>query len=260
MTEKKTLSSPDGDGQSSNSALSALDHLKSKGNFGSAQKASKHVQFILKQYLRHKRHPVIAEIGIGVGATCFWLATQLKNKGTIHLFDWEDRIHIIGEVLRSQGFGNITYHSNSRKVFDGYYWPLAKIALANRTLTEPVFFDFVYLDGAHMFHQDGPSACILKGLIRPGGFILFDDADWSINASPSLKPSVFPESANWFTPEQRDTAHIGMICDLFFEMDADWERLELPVLDQSSRRLYRRNRYRRSYSRVTALARRLLKI
>ena len=48
-------------------------------------------------------------------------------------------------------------------------------------------FDFVYLDGAHNWFVDGLAFFLADRLLRPGGWIILDDIDWTYETSPALK-------------------------------------------------------------------------
>jgi predicted O-methyltransferase YrrM len=46
---------------------------------------------------------------------------------------------------------------------------------------EPAY-DFCYLDGAHDLHIDGLAVVLVERLLRPGGWLLLDDLDWTYEA------------------------------------------------------------------------------
>ena len=58
-------------------------------------------------------------------------------------------------------------------------------------------FDVVYLDGAHTFIHDGLACCLLKELLKPKGYLLFDDMYWTCsknNENMYLKwKELYPE-------------------------------------------------------------------
>jgi hypothetical protein len=38
-------------------------------------------------------------------------------------------------------------------------------------------YDFIFFDGAHVFHHDAPAAAVLREMVAPSGIFLFDDYD-----------------------------------------------------------------------------------
>lgn len=52
---------------------------------------------------------------------------------------------------------------------------------------EPVY-DFVYLDGAHNFTIDGLAVVLAEKLLRPGGWLLMDDLEWTYRDNPAWEP------------------------------------------------------------------------
>lgn len=53
-------------------------------------------------------------------------------------------------------------------------------------------FDFCFLDGAHTWDVDGFAYLLVERILKPGGLIIFDDLDWSIARSPSMRHLDFP--------------------------------------------------------------------
>lgn len=54
-------------------------------------------------------------------------------------------------------------------------------------------FDFCFLDGAHTWDVDGFAYLLVERVLKPGGLIIFDDLDWSIARSPSMRHLDFPK-------------------------------------------------------------------
>jgi len=78
----------------------------------------------------------------------------------------------------------------------------------------------VFLDGAHTWAHDALAFFLADRLLRPGGHIDFDDFDWSLARSPTLRPSVFPRTAEDFTEEQIECRQVESILDLLVRRDA----------------------------------------
>lgn len=47
-------------------------------------------------------------------------------------------------------------------------------------------FDFCFIDGAHSWDADGFAFFLAEKLLRPGGWLLLDDLDWSFASSPTM--------------------------------------------------------------------------
>jgi len=166
----------------------------------------------------------IAEIGVDRGATTYELVKILRIGDVYDLFDREDSTlfrHL--KSVQSYGSCRINIHSNTSKIFDSYVWSLAKIYLEAHTQSNAVeLFDAVYLDGAHTFPVDAPAACLLKEMVKIGGYLVFDDVKWSLASSPTMNtPAVRAQ----YSDEQMDARHVEMIVDVFMRTDARFTEL-----------------------------------
>jgi hypothetical protein len=90
---------------------------------------------------------------------------------------------------------------------DSYNWSLASLLQLNR----PVFH-CVYLDGAHTWAVDGFTFCLIDRLLIPGGLLVVDDWDWSINMSKTL--CMDETMRAMYPPYQREANQVKMIIDL----------------------------------------------
>ncbi|WIJ24026.1 class I SAM-dependent methyltransferase [Devosia sp. RR2S18] len=184
--------------------------------------------------------PVVAEIGVGVGATTFAIAKRLNGRGKLLLFDFEVSVDELARDLLNEGFSNIEAYGNSRKTYDSYSWNLAQIALKKRREGSGPMLDFAYLDGAHSFVHDAPAAILLKELVKPGGFILFDDLHWTFDRSPTMNPASNAAVRDWYPAAQTAIPHVQMICELFFDNDQAFQRETLDNGISGGRALYRK--------------------
>ena len=161
----------------------------------------------------------------------------MGGHGSLHLFDYRNRVEELAGDLKKLGFSNIHTHGNSRARYDSYAWSLGK--LLQETPDPEGYFHLAFLDGAHTFFHDAPANLLLMRLVRCGGYLLMDDYEWTLGASPTMNPKVSPEIAKQFTQEQIDTPHVRMICELFLERDSGFVREAFGDITEN-RRLYRR--------------------
>jgi predicted O-methyltransferase YrrM len=184
--------------------------------------------------------PVIAEVGIGIGATSSALCQLLGDRGEVWFFDFEDRVTELATDLRAAGHANIRIFGNSRATYDGYGWTLAILLRRTRDRQPEGLFDFIYLDGAHVCHHDTLAAVCAKALLKSGGYLLMDDYDWSIASSPTMRPSVNPTIRQHYTEEQIELSHVEMICALLLDNDPQFERVPIGYKTREHRRAYRK--------------------
>ena len=70
-------------------------------------------------------------------------------------------------------------------------------------------FDFCYLDGPHNWYVDGFAFFLVDRLLRPGGWILFDDLDWIPGDSRTDR-----EDVRKMTGEERRLPHMRKVYEL----------------------------------------------
>jgi predicted O-methyltransferase YrrM len=166
-------------------------------------------------FIRTTPSRIVAEIGIYKGYTSEKLAEFLAGEGELHLFDYKDRVVEVKSKLNAAGYQNIIGHGNSRKLMDSYNWSLMRMLEAH---PEPIF-DYVFIDGAHIWAIDALAFSLADRLLKVGGYIDFDDYNWSLEKSPSLNPSLFPPTSEMYTAEQIREQHIKLVVDLLVKRD-----------------------------------------
>jgi predicted O-methyltransferase YrrM len=162
-----------------------------------------------------------AELGIYEGDTALAIATSLDGAGELHLFDFEDRVLAVAARLQRAGHENVFTHPNSRRLLDSYTWSLMQVLAEHRG---PVF-DYVFVDGSHTWAHDALAFLLVDRLLRPGGYVDFDDYTWTLRNSPSMNPAVFPEVESLFTDDQIDTAQVALVVDLLVKLDPAYEEV-----------------------------------
>jgi len=187
---------------------------------------------------------VAGEIGVGIGATTIEMLRLLDARDCLHIFDYENMLTELVLDIKNAHLDNyvkIIKHGNTRKIFDSYAWALTSIAqelLNNKSSL--MFFDFVYLDGAHSFHCDAAATAVLKEMIAIDGFIVFDDMKWTFDKSPSLNANVNPAILEYYTPEQLSVPHIERIVKVLMEGDDRYKRVYFNQNYQQLRAIYKR--------------------
>jgi predicted O-methyltransferase YrrM len=147
------------------------------------------------------------ELGFAHGVGSVYIASALEANGRGHLTCVDlpsalERDPLASDLLDQAGLA----HRVSLVVEPtGYTWFLYRMLRERlRDSTIDPLYDFVFLDGAHTWDVDGFAFLLIDKLLKPGGWILFDDLYWRMDAEG------WPE-----VPEaQRSIAQVGEVWDL----------------------------------------------
>lgn len=145
---------------------------------------------IVYDFVKNSDIKNILELGFAHGTSTCYMAAALdeKKSGLITTIDRqgaEDREPNIFTLLSKTKLSSYV-----KPIFadTSYNWELKKLIEDNSTqgVCQPIF-DFCFIDGAHSWEVDGLAYFLAEKLLKPGGWILFDDFYWTFNESPSLK-------------------------------------------------------------------------
>lgn len=179
--------------------------------------------------VQRSRAKTIAEIGVYEGHTSEALAEITRARGgTLHLFDFQERIDPLVARLRAAGHDHVVGHGNSKKLMDSYNWSLMRLLRDGGPE-----FDYVFLDGSHYWGIDALTFFLVDKMLADGGILDFDDYTWSLAESVTLNPGVFPETAELHTPEQIEARQVSLVVDLLVKPD---ERYTEVVPDKAYRK------------------------
>jgi len=151
----------------------------------------------------------ILELGFRHGVSTCYMSGALDELGrgsitTIDRLSARNEDPNIESLLASLGlqkFVTVYYEPTS------YTWRLMKMLEED---PEPRF-DFCYLDGAHDWFVDGFAFFLIDRLLVPGGWIIFDDLDWTYASSNTLKNT---ERVKSMPQEERETAQVRKVYEL----------------------------------------------
>lgn len=163
----------------------------------------------ITEFIRENEIKDILELGFEHGVSTCYMAAALEETGvgsivTIDLEKARTLTPNIEHLLEKCGYRDmVTYYFEPTS----YTWRLMRLLEENSTPR----FDFCYIDGAHNWFVDGFAFFLVDGLLRPGGWIIFDDLDWAYATSPILRDSDLVKS---MPQDQRVTPQIRKVYDL----------------------------------------------
>lgn len=175
--------------------------------------------------LDHGIHDIL-ELGFRHGVSTAYMAATLARAGsgrivTIDLAsarqnkpNVEELLDRIGERSRVEVFHEPT----------SYTWRLMRMLQEDPTPR----FDLCYIDGAHDWFVDGFAFFLADRLLRPNGWMIFDDMQWSYAGSPALGNT---DRVKQMPEDERTAAQVRLVYDLLvtthpnyhnFRDEGDW--------------------------------------
>lgn len=163
----------------------------------------------------------VLELGVMHGVSTCYLADVAKHVVAIDLVKPAGEDRPAEKFLTQLGLRDkvdLFYEPTS------YTWRLMKMLEEDPTPR----FDLVYIDGAHNWFTDGFAFFLADKLLRPGGWIVFDDIPWSYASSPTLREQPFVQA---MPEDERTTQQIRKVFDLLvkthpsydhFQIDGQW--------------------------------------
>lgn len=159
---------------------------------------------LLSALVKEAQPAISVEIGLGYGFSALTICTSVQNDNHGHIaIDPHQSSYWKGQGARNvvdAGFGE-----RFRLVEDYSYKALPAL------LTEGIEADLVFIDGWHTFDFVFVDFFHADKLLRAGGLVIFDDADW-----PSIRPVIRYAVTNLgyevvgVLPEKRERAPIDV--------------------------------------------------
>jgi predicted O-methyltransferase YrrM len=131
----------------------------------------------------------VLELGTARGVSAAYMAAALheRGEGTVITLDRADRVPspLPEEEVFKRAPELLSHVTFVRPAHSSYVWWLKQEVQRRSDGAGNVtpLFDFCYLDGAHDFTIDGLATVLVEKLLRPGGWILLDDLNWTYAGS-----------------------------------------------------------------------------
>ena len=151
----------------------------------------------------------ILELGFRYGVSTAYMADQLETMGRGHI----TAIDLVNARDENPGIETFLPHLALSHRVTRFYEPTSYTWRLMRMLEEDPTprFDFCYLDGAHDWFVDGFAFFLVDRMLKPGGWIIFDDVNWTFDSSPSWRES---ERVKNMSLDERHTPQVRQIVDL----------------------------------------------
>ena len=142
---------------------------------------------LVYDHVRTTRPAEVLELGTAHGVGAAYLAAALEDNGHGRL----TTVDFAGAAYEPAPDAVLARAGVAERVrivreFSSYTWWLKEQVQARSDRhgnVEPLY-DFVYLDGAKNWTIDGLAVVLVEKLLRPGGWLLMDDLDWTYAQDP----------------------------------------------------------------------------
>jgi predicted O-methyltransferase YrrM len=85
-------------------------------------------------------------------------------------------------------------------------------------------YDFCYLDGSKNFNIDGLAVVLIEKLLRPQGWLLMDDLEWTYERNPWILPHEDGRPLGPLSPSERTTPHLLAVFELIVKQHPAFTR------------------------------------
>ena len=164
----------------------------------------------------------ILELGFAHGKSSCYLAAAVQELGSGSVLTMdnegsrrrEPNIETLLKQTGLSGWVKTVYASRS------FTWELMKVieeATVDRRCRPR--FDFCFLDAGHTWDVTGFGFFLVEKLLRPGGWLLFDDLRWTMAGSPN--PNVQRQAAR-VSEKEATTAQVQKVFSLLVETHPDF--------------------------------------
>jgi predicted O-methyltransferase YrrM len=169
---------------------------------------------VVYDHVRATRPREVLELGTAHGVGAAYMAAALEDGARLTTVDFEGAAYAPSpeDVL---GRAGVAGRVDVVRAYSSYTWWLMEQVRERSDAAgncEPRF-DFVYLDGAKNWTIDGLAVVLVEKLLRPGGWLLMDDLDWTYAQDPGREATDGIVHRELSEPE-RTEPHLRAVFDL----------------------------------------------
>ncbi len=174
---------------------------------------------VLDGFLKEHHLTQCLELGFFHGKSSAFIAATLRDIGEGHLvtidrhnaMKREPSIHDVLKALDLEAWVTVSYEQRS------YNWRMLKMLEEE----ERPAFDFCYIDAAHTWDDTGFGFFLVDKLLKPGGWMLFDDLDFDYQRL--VKPDEdMPNYLQRMGREERETRQVRKVWELLVKEHPDY--------------------------------------
>jgi predicted O-methyltransferase YrrM len=179
--------------------------------FGTVKYMNERRASVLRDFIVEHHVTDVLEIGFFQGKSSSYIAAILEDLGrgrlvTMDKLSAKKHNPNISDILESL---KLDHRVEAIFTQRSHTWGLGKLL---REVPRPQF-DLCYFDGGHTWDVTGFGFLLVDMLLRPGGWIIFDDLDWTINKSKQRSESL-TDAYSGFSEDERNAPGVRMVFEL----------------------------------------------
>jgi predicted O-methyltransferase YrrM len=179
-------------------------------------------------HIIESRAEQVLELGTAHGVGAAYMAAALEEQGAGHVttvdYAGADFNPSPAEILERAG---LAHRVTIIRAHSSYNWFLKQTieqcsdAAGNCRPT----FDFCYLDGSKNFNIDGLAIILVEKLLKPGGWLLMDDLEWTYERNPWIAPTGDGRPLGPLSESERTEPHLLAVFKLIVAQHPSFTRL-----------------------------------
>ncbi|MGI8880842.1 MAG: O-methyltransferase [Jatrophihabitans sp.] len=170
----------------------------------------------------------VLELGFAHGTSTCYLAAALDERADGHITSIDNQSARNRRPSLPEQLHRLGLESRSTAIYarTSYDWELMKLIeeATHETGVCVPRFDFCFIDGAHRWEPDGLAFFLVDKLLKPDGWLLFDDLPWTLDTSTSEKVRAAAKS---LPVEERTTPHIERVMTLLVRQHPGYDHISV---------------------------------
>jgi len=182
------------------------------------------------EHLRAAGAREVLELGTAHGVSAAYMAAALEANGGGHLITVDHAGAAFDpppeQVLARAG---LAHRVTIVREHSSYNWFLKRQV---QQASDPAGnvtprYDFCYLDGAKNLNVDGLAVVLVEKLLRPGGWLLMDDLEWTYEDNPWILPSGDGRPLGPLSDSERTEPHLRAVFELIVKQHPSFTTLRV---------------------------------
>ena len=179
-------------------------------------------------HVRETNAEQVLELGTAHGVSAAYMAAALEANGHGHLTTVDHAGAAYDpspeEVLERAGLAHRVTIVREHSSYNWFLKQQVEEASDEAGNTTPRY-DFCYLDGAKNFNVDGLAVVLIEKLLRPGGWLLMDDLEWTYEDNPWIVPSGDGRPLGPLSESERTEPHLRAVFELIVKQHPSFSHL-----------------------------------